>query len=86
MGQDWDLAILSGSGTGVGVIPTGVGQDRIQFLTLVQDWDRTGFISTGAGQDRSGNPLPCQSLIGSGLVGLLLILKRCNDPVLLWFD
>ena len=46
------------SGTGLGAIlsgrhwerdrnrshSTGVGQDRIQFFTLVQDWDRTGFF------------------------------------------
>ena len=60
--------ILNNSGMGAGfilVILPGVGRDRSFILLLAWDWDGTGLVSVGAGQDRSENPLPCQSLIQS---------------------
>ena len=58
--------ILNNSGMGAGfilVILPGVGRDRSFILLLAWDWDGTGLVSVGAGQDRSENPLPCQSLV-----------------------
>ena len=58
--------ILNNSGMGAGfilVILPGVGRDRSFILLLAWDWDGTGLVSVGAGQDRSENPLPCQSLL-----------------------
>ena len=66
--------ILNNSGMGAGfilVILPGVGQDRSFILLVAWDWDRTGLVSAGAGQDRSENPLPCQSLISCTFTILL---------------